>query len=74
MELVSIEKSKLEHRQRELRKRERAEGTEWRCRFFDKAAGDSVIAALGSKIQYKSEVDKTGGMWRLNSRGDALFR
>lgn len=74
MELVSIEKAKLEHRQRELRKRERAEGTEWKCRCFDKAASDSVVATLGSKIQYKSEVDKTGGMWRLNSRGDALFR
>jgi len=74
MDLVSVEKAKIEHRQREMRKRERADGKEWKTRYFEKVAGDALVDTLGSKIQYNSEVDKTGGMWRLNSRGHAFFR
>ena len=73
MELVGVEKAKVENQQRAMRKRERAEGMEWESRYFERAAGDRVVEMLGAKIRHRSEVEKTGGMWRLNERGEVLL-
>lgn len=71
MDTVGIEKSKIENAQRELRKKELAEGQEWQRRFFKRLPGgcpifDQLARAVGERI----ESDKTGGVWRFS--GDRL--
>ncbi|KAF1813020.1 Oxysterol-binding protein [Eremomyces bilateralis CBS 781.70] len=67
MDLTSWEKSKIENAQRELRKKEKEEGREWRRRFFSqtdrKDEKVKVIAALLGHLHENIEADKTGGIW-----------
>ncbi len=67
MDIVHNEKSKIEVAQRELRKKEQAEGREWQRRFFvrgEKPEGwwEDLAKCVGEKI----EVDKTNGVWRFD--------
>ena len=69
MQLVGVEKGNIEHQQREMRKRERAEGTVWQSRYFERVERDAVIEEMG----YQCEGEKTGGLWRLNEIGEKVL-
>lgn len=67
MDTTSIEKSKIENAQRELRKKEQAEGREWERAFFRRLPGpDKVFETLAKPIGEKIEAEKTGGVWRFD--------
>lgn len=67
MDTTSIEKSKIENAQRELRKKEQAEGREWERRFFTRQAGpDQIFETLSKPIGQPIEAEKTGGVWRFD--------
>ena len=79
MDTTSIEKSKIENAQRELRKKEAAEGREWERAFFTRlqtaggssglgvgAPGDKVFETLAKPIGQSVEAEKTGGVWRFD--------
>ena len=66
MALVGHEKSKIEESQRELRRKEQAEGREWERRFFTRMNGDPLFEKLAKPIGEKIESDKTGGIWRFD--------
>jgi len=67
MDTVHIEKSKIENTQRELRKKEQAEGREYKRRFFKRLQGQDEV--FGNLVKYipgeKIEAEKTGGVWRF---------
>jgi hypothetical protein len=64
MERTQREKSAIENRQREMRRREHDEGREWARRYFARAARDEAweraAAALGGD---EAAPDKAGGVW-----------
>lgn len=67
MDTTANEKSKIENAQRELRKKEQAEGREWERRFFTRLPGaDKVFETLAKPIGEKIEAEKTGGVWRFD--------
>lgn len=67
MDTTSVEKSKIENAQRELRKKEQSEGREWERRFFTRQPGpDKTFEELARPIGEKIEADKTGGVWRFD--------
>ena len=66
MDTVGIEKSKIENAQREMRKKEQAEGREWQRRFFTRLNGDPLFEKLAKPIGEKIENDKTNGIWRFD--------
>ena len=68
LDTTSVEKSKIENQQRELRRQEQAEGREWERRYFSHVPDDSVLELLGSKIGERAEIDKTGGVWRWDAK------
>ena len=67
MDTTSMEKSKIENAQRELRKKEQAEGREWERKFFTRVPSDPTFEKLAAVLGERSETDKTGGMWRFDS-------
>lgn len=68
MDIVHIEKSKIENTQREMRKQEQAEGREWQRRFFKRSSPpDPVFEQLAKFIPgERIEAEKTGGVWRFD--------
>ena len=67
MDQVHQEKSKIENEQRELRRKEHAEGREWERRFFKRNdKPESLWEKLAKPIGERIEADKTGGVWRFN--------
>lgn len=66
LDTTSMEKSKIENSQREMRRQEQAEGREWERRFFTRVPGnqDPLFDRLARSIGEKIESDKTGGVWR----------
>ncbi|KAL9101352.1 MAG: hypothetical protein Q9163_003375 [Psora crenata] len=68
MDIVHVEKSKIENAQRELRRKELAEGREWQRRFFKKLEGnaDEVFEKLAKQCGERIEADKTAGVWRFD--------
>ena len=67
MDQVHIEKSKIENAQRELRKKEREEGREWKRRFFKKGSTpEAAVEKLAKPAGERIEPDKTGGIWRFD--------
>lgn len=66
MDTTSIEKSKIENSQRELRKKEQAEGREWERKFFSRVPSDPIFDRLAAVIGEKSEPERTGGVWRFD--------
>jgi hypothetical protein len=80
MDATSQHKSKIENAQRELRKKEHAEGREWERRFFskvddkgnkpeDEALFEKLAKIVGmiGPLGPGIEADKTGGVWRFDS-------
>ena len=72
MDLVSREKCKIESQQREMRKWERIEGTEWKPRYFEKVGKDNVVDKLGEKIGWKGDGPRTG-CWKMSSETEELM-
>ena len=68
MDTVHVEKSKIENSQRELRKKEQAEGREWQRRFFSRSSPPNpIFEQLVKPIPgERIEADKTGGVWRFD--------
>ena len=68
MDVVHNEKSKIEMSQRELRRKEQAEGREWQRRFFKRySPPDPLFEKLARSIPgEKIEAEKTGGVWRFD--------
>ena len=67
MDTTSTEKSKIENSQRELRRKEQAEGREWQRRYFSRLpAADAAFDTLSKPIGEKIELEKTGGVWRFD--------
>ena len=66
MDTTSHEKTKIEVQQREMRKKEQAEGREWQRTFFTKATSHPIFEQLSRTTGEKLEADKTGGIWRFD--------
>ena len=68
MDIVHVEKSKIENAQRELRRKEQAESREWQRRFFKKLPGntDEVFEKLAKPCGERIEAEKTNGVWRFD--------
>ena len=62
---VGHEKSKIENEQREMRKRERAEGREFQRRYFSRVEGHAVADRLADGVLGKGERDDAAahGIW-----------
>ncbi|RDW62631.1 hypothetical protein BP5796_10933 [Coleophoma crateriformis] len=61
---VSHEKSKIENEQRELRKKEKAEGREWPRRYFKRVEVDPVAKQLAQGLKVESDIQGNGaGFW-----------
>ena len=70
MDQVSVEKGKIEHAQRELRKKEKTEGRDWERRYFMAFSGkDETLERLGKAagVPSNGDADKTGGLWRFDA-------
>ena len=64
MNTTSAEKTVIENSQRELRKKEQAEGKEWQRRFFSRAKTLPIFDKLVKEIPGGSlEADQTNGIW-----------
>lgn len=68
MNTTSYEKTIIENRQRELRKKEQAEGREWERLFFTRVTSHADFDKLGQKIGEHIDADKTNGVWRFDER------
>lgn len=66
LDSTSQEKSKIEIHQREMRKKEQAEGREWQRTFFSRAESHPVFEKLARNTGEKLEAEKTGGVWRFD--------
>lgn len=68
MDTVHVEKSKIENEQREMRRKEQAEGREWQRRFFKRSSPpDPAFEKLVRPIPgERIEAEKTGGVWRFD--------
>lgn len=61
---VGAAKSKLENEQREMRKQEKNEGSEWERRYFSLAKEDVIADKLAGGMEcIKSEMDGQQGCW-----------
>jgi hypothetical protein len=70
MDAVSVEKSKIENAQRNLRTKESTEKHPWERRYFTAVEGtDDVLEQLGAAggVPSDGDRDKTGGLWRFNA-------
>ncbi|RFU74306.1 hypothetical protein TARUN_7933 [Trichoderma arundinaceum] len=69
MDTVSIEKTKIEQAQRNLRSKENADGQTWERRYFNAVTEDETLALLGKAagVPLDGDKDKTGGLWRFDA-------
>ena len=70
MDATSHHKSTIENSQREMRKKEQAEGTEWARTFFSRIPDgktDKVWDDLAKVTGERAETEKTGGCWRFDT-------
>lgn len=64
MNTTSQEKTVIEVSQRDIRKKEAADGTEWNRRFFSRATTSPVFEKLVKEVPYGSlESQETNGVW-----------
>jgi oxysterol-binding protein-related protein 9/10/11 len=74
MDATSVAKSKIEVAQRELRKKEKDQGTEWERRFFKRVneKEDHTFMRLATMLDLTHgngagiDSDRTGGVWRFD--------
>ena len=62
-----MEKGKIEVSQREMRKKEAAEGTQWQRTFFSRVQSDPLYDKLAKVTGEKIDSDKTNGIWRFDA-------
>jgi oxysterol-binding protein-related protein 9/10/11 len=63
MDATQREKGIIENRQRELRKKEEADGREWERKYFRRERKDDLFEKLGSEVGEHLEPEKTDGVW-----------
>lgn len=63
---ASAEKSRIEVRQREMRKEEEEQGKTWEARYFSMAPVDSETEALCTKVGLRIEPEPFGGSWKFD--------
>ncbi len=63
MSTVSVEKNRLEEEQRALRKKDKAEGIEWKTRYFEPGKWEEAERLL-AKIGKVMRREDTKGVWR----------
>lgn len=61
---VSIEKSKIEVAQRQLRAQEQSQGVKWEQRYFSRVQSDPLLDELFAKVGTGVGTDETGGIWK----------
>lgn len=67
MDTTSAEKSLIENQQREMRKKEQAEGREWERRFFTRVDRFDYFEKLIKEVPGASiDSDKTNGVWEFD--------
>jgi oxysterol-binding protein-related protein 9/10/11 len=66
MQGTSDAKSMIEETQREMRKKEEAEGREWKAKFFSRVDTDSEFEKLALPHGEHLQPDMTGGIWRFD--------
>ncbi|CAD0085452.1 unnamed protein product [Aureobasidium vineae] len=67
MDTTSAEKSLIENQQRELRKTEKEQGSEWQRRFFNRVSNSPRFDAMIHQVPGGSlEADKTNGVWEFD--------
>ncbi|KAH7127677.1 hypothetical protein EDB81DRAFT_809814 [Dactylonectria macrodidyma] len=69
MDVTSVEKTKIEQAQREMRNKERSEDRSWERQYFTAVEGtDDVLEQLGKAVgvPLNGDADKTGGLWRFD--------
>ena len=66
MRKTSDEKGKVEQGQRDMRKREEAEGKKWERAFFTNTNEDVVFDRLAAPIGVKLEAERTVGVWKFD--------
>ncbi|KAI9159025.1 Oxysterol-binding protein [Paramyrothecium foliicola] len=68
-EKVTESKAAVEESQRERRKEEESQGTEWKRLFFTRAPQDDeargLVAQLPADVSSQVDVDKTAGAWKF---------
>ena len=63
MQGTSDAKGVVERGQRDMRKREEAEGTKWVPKFFRDVGGDEVFERLALPVGERIQREKTMGVW-----------
>ena len=66
MNATSNEKTIIENWQRDLRKKESAEGKEWERVFFSRVDEWPAFEDLAAKVSEHPEPEKTNGMWKFD--------
>jgi len=69
MDIVSVEKAKIENAQREQRLKEKAENRSWERRYFSASSDeDQTLVQLGQAagVPKDGDAEKTGGLWRFD--------
>lgn len=69
MDVVGLEKGKIEQAQRDMRAKEKAESRAWQRRYFTaRGSPDDVLRDLAPKVGLgiDGDADKTGGLWRFD--------
>lgn len=66
MDRTSAEKSLIENRQRDMRKLEKEQGTEWQRRYFSRAEKYPVFEKLAEKIGEAVNDNLTNGVWMFD--------
>ncbi|KAF3936294.1 hypothetical protein ABW19_dt0207629 [Dactylella cylindrospora] len=68
-EETGVEKSKIENAQRELRKKEKADGVEWERRYFSVVEDDPVVSKLAEVSGVVlDDPAKTNGIWVFDEK------
>jgi oxysterol-binding protein-related protein 9/10/11 len=68
MQGTSDAKSHIEEAQREMRKKEDAEGREWEPKFFSKVERDEVFEKLAEPHGERLRPEMTSGVWRFDEK------
>ncbi|KAF2191207.1 Oxysterol-binding protein [Zopfia rhizophila CBS 207.26] len=67
MDTTSYEKSIIENRQREMRKKEKEEGREWERRFFSRTDKFPLFEKLAGKLGEQINDNLTNGVWQFDA-------
>ena len=66
MQATSDAKSVIEEGQREMRRKEQTEKTEWQAKFFSRVKDDEVFERLAGVRGEELRADETNGVWKFD--------